>query len=194
MLEWLIQMDEDLFRLLNGMWQHATLDSIMPFWRQKYLWVPLYIFLFSFLLINFKKQGLLIIILAVLSVALGDTLSSKVIKPTVERLRPCRHPATADHTHLLVHCGGGYSFPSSHATNHFALATFLVFVLGGRFPWLRFPLWLWAISIAYAQVYVGVHYPLDILAGSILGTLVGGILGLICENRMYFIEENWRWT
>ena len=74
---------------------------------------------------------------------------------------------------LRVHCGGGYSFTSSHATNHFALATFLVIILGPFFKWIRIPIFLWAASIAFGQVYVGVHYPLDVLAGSIVGILLG---------------------
>ena len=80
---------------------------------------------------------------------------------------------------LLVPCGGGYSFTSSHATNHFAIATFLILTLGLIFKWIKLPLLFWAASIAFGQVYVGVHYPLDIFFGAILGMSVGYFVFLL---------------
>jgi len=74
---------------------------------------------------------------------------------------------------LLVHCGRAYSFTSSHAANHFAIAVFISLTLGLLYSWIKWPLLLWAGSIAYGQVYVGVHYPLDVIVGSLVGIIIG---------------------
>ena len=83
----------------------------------------------------------------------------------------------AGHMHLLVSCGGGLSFVSSHAANHFGLAVFLSVVLGKRFPWVVPILIFWAAVISIAQVYVGVHYPIDITGGALLGICFGYVAG-----------------
>ena len=107
------------------------------------------------------------------TIGISDFISSKIIKPTIERPRPCHENSTIKNVRLLVGCGGGYSFTSSHATNHFAIATFLGLVLLPLFRF-SFPLFLaWAGSISYAQVYVGVHFPLDVISGGIVGFLIG---------------------
>jgi undecaprenyl-diphosphatase len=82
----------------------------------------------------------------------------------------------------LVDCGTGFSFPSSHASNHFALAVFFVVLFGRHFKWaIVLPL-LWAFSIAFAQVYVGVHFPVDVMSGACIGALIGIVLGYIFKN------------
>ena len=187
----LLQFDQELFRLINSVWTTDWMDNVMPVWRSKLFWVPLYVFLFGFLLINFGKQGLYLAVFAVLTITVSDTLSSKVIKKSVERVRPCNssNPEIADNLILRVPCGGGYSFTSSHATNHFALAFFLIFTLGKRFKWIRFALTFWAGSIAYGQVYVGVHYPFDVIVGGLLGILVAVLLFYFYKNwEIYFFK------
>jgi len=166
--------DEWLFHLLNGEWYNALFDAIIPYWRSKYVWIPLYIFIISFLLINFRKRGLVIILFAVATVGVADFASSKIVKPLVERVRPCNDTTLPFEVRELVKCGGGYSFTSSHATNHFAIAVFLSLALGflGK-KWITWALLGWAASIAYGQIYVGVHYPLDVIAGAALGSFIG---------------------
>jgi len=171
----LIQLDEQLFHLINSGMSNPFFDAIMPYWRSKYLWIPLYVFIISFLLINFKKAGLFVMMGLFLTIGVSDFVSSNVIKKTVKRVRPCNTELLTADMELRVHCGGGYSFTSSHATNHFALATFLTIVLGAFFKWIRIPLFLWAGSIAFGQIYVGVHYPLDVFIGAIVGILLGFI-------------------
>ncbi|MEM7106210.1 MAG: phosphatase PAP2 family protein [Bacteroidota bacterium] len=191
MLDQLIIWDHYFFDLVNGLWKNNLLDTIFPFWRHKLVWIPVYVFIFSFLLINFKKQGMWIIFFALLTITFSDMASSKVIKPLVNRDRPCHTSQRTSETNVLIRCGPGKSFPSSHATNHFGLALFLIFVLGKRFRWITLPLLFWAGSIAYGQVYVGVHYPFDAIGGAVLGGLIGGTLGSICERRIYFIAQSW---
>lgn len=166
--------DQWLFQLLNGEWHNALFDAIIPYWRSKYIWIPLYLFLVSFLWINWGKRGLVIIAFAAATIGVADFTSSKIVKPLVERVRPCNDNNLTFEVRELVKCGGGYSFTSSHATNHFAIATFLSLVLGFlRKKWITWALIAWATSIAYGQVYVGVHYPLDVIAGAALGSFIG---------------------
>ncbi len=107
------------------------------------------------------------------TVAIGDLLSSRVIKPLVARIRPCNDLSLADELIRRVPCGSGYSFPSAHATNHFAIALFLIFVFYDRWkPILPIAL-IWAFIISFSQIYVGVHYPIDTMAGAILGSSIG---------------------
>ena len=169
-MESLIQFDYQLFELINGVWHNGFFDMLFPFFRNKYVWIPFYIFLISFLLINFKKQGAFIVLLVITLIATSDTVSSRLVKKTIKRERPCHMLSPNDGLRPLVHCGGGYSFTSSHATNHFALAVFLCLVLGKAFKAVRIPFLLWAFLIAYGQVYVGVHFPLDVFAGALLGS------------------------
>ncbi len=175
----LLQWDEQVFYWINKENSNPILDGIMPYWRSKYFWLPLYVFIITFVLINFEKNKYFFFVALILTVATADTVSSKIIKPAVNRIRPCNDLEVQEKMTLRVHCGGGKSFPSSHATNHFAVAFFLSLTLGKFFKWIRLPLILWAGSIAYGQVYVGVHYPIDVLAGTLLGILLGTLIAVL---------------
>jgi membrane-associated phospholipid phosphatase len=175
----LLQLDQTVFFLINGEWHNSFLDAIMPFWRNKLFWSPLYIFLLFYILLNFKLKGFYFILMVAAVIAIADTTSSKVIKKSVQRVRPCNDESIKKNVHLLVRCGSGYSFTSSHATNHFAVAFFLIFTLCRRYRWAKYALIFWAASVAYGQVYVGVHYPLDVLAGAFLGAIIGVLMALI---------------
>ncbi|MEM9824487.1 MAG: phosphatase PAP2 family protein [Bacteroidota bacterium] len=164
--------DAYLFELINGHWHYGFLDQLMPFWRSKYLWFPLYLFILIFVWINFRRKSLWFLLAMIASIACADLVSSHLIKKNVQRPRPCHDEQLRARMYLLVPCGGGYSFTSSHATNHFAIAVFLILTLVRRKPRLRWLLFFWAASIAYGQVYVGVHYPSDIVVGALLGTLI----------------------
>jgi len=176
----LLQLDRALFFLINDAGHNAWLDALMPFWRDRFFWIPLYIALASFVVWKFgAAKGAFFILAVIVAASLADLTSSRLIKENVERLRPCNEPEIKEEVNLLVHCGGGYSFTSSHAANHFAVAVFLCFTLGRLYRRIRLPLLLWAASIAYAQVYVGVHYPLDVVCGALLGTLIGWGVSLV---------------
>ncbi len=155
---------------------NPVLDFLCPILRNKLTWVPLYI-LFALLL--YRKYGAKVIYLgigAALVILLSDQISSSLIKPYQHRLRPCNNPAIEARL-LLDACGGGYSFVSSHAANHFGLAVFLVFFFERKR--LAAPLLLlWAFAVAFSQVYVGVHFPMDVLAGALLGSIIGWVLGM----------------
>jgi undecaprenyl-diphosphatase len=132
----LLQFDQYLFHQINSIWTTWWLDELMPLWRNKYTWIPMYIFIVSFLLINFQKKGFILLGFALCTIVIADTSSSKIIKKSVQRIRPCNDPAMHSFVDLKVKCGGGFSFTSSHATNHFALAVFLIFTLGKRYKFM----------------------------------------------------------
>lgn len=177
-MDHLIQFDQYVFQLINH-WDNAFLNEIMPYWREKTTWIPAYILFAIWLIWKHKKAGLILLLSTALCIGVSDTVSSKIIKKSVKRLRPCRTPDVEDQVKLLVHCGGGYSFTSSHATNHFALAVFLILTLGRQLKKIKGPLLFWAATIALGQVYVGVHYPLDVFMGALLGALIAWVIAKI---------------
>ncbi len=158
--------------MINVDGHHPFFDFLLPFIRNKFFWGPLYIFALSFILINFPKKGWIFLLSFGICVSLADSISSQVIKKSVKRVRPCKKVPLKNDVKLLIRCGSGYSFPSSHAANHFAAAFFFIFTFGKRYRRIIFPLLFWASIISYAQVYVGVHFPIDIMAGGILGFLL----------------------
>jgi membrane-associated phospholipid phosphatase len=181
------QWDQWLFIEINSGMSNSFFDSTMPWLRNSFYWAPLYLFLLVFAIVNFKGRGLWWVVLFICTVSLTDIISSQVFKEAFERPRPCRDQDFFEHVRLMInHCSGGYSFTSSHAANHFGMATFFFFTarhLIGRWAWIAF---LWAATISYAQVYVGVHYPFDILGGAAIGILFGLFMGMFFNKRFGF--------
>jgi undecaprenyl-diphosphatase len=183
----LLQLDYQLFHFINSGCHNPVFDVLMPILRNKYTWLPFYLFLLVFLALNFQKKGFFLFLAMVVTVALTDSISSQLIKKNVMRLRPCKVMEQPKDMHLLVPCGSGYSFPSTHATNHFGMAVFLSLSLGKVFRRVKWPLFFWAASIAFAQVYVGVHFPLDVIVGGALGALIAKtVYVLYSQAAQYF--------
>ncbi|MCC6289477.1 MAG: phosphatase PAP2 family protein [Chitinophagaceae bacterium] len=182
----LIHYDIALFSKINGEWHNQFFDWFFPLMRNQYTWAPLYLFALVFMLQHFKWKGFGWICFFLITFAITDMFSSALIKPLVGRLRPCADPLLADAVRSIVGCGGRWSFPSSHASNHFGLAMFsfktLLFV-PVKWRWLLF---LWAVVICYAQIYIGVHYPVDIVGGTLLGCTIGYLTGTIFNKRVGF--------
>jgi undecaprenyl-diphosphatase len=179
MLEQLIQFDQNLFFTINHGLSNSFFDWLMPALRNRFFWTPLYLFIIIFSIRTYGKQGWIMILFLGLTFGCTDFISSSLIKPTVQRLRPCNDPEIKSDVKNLVDCGSGYSFPSSHASNHFGLAVFLIVLFFSKWKLILPMGLLWAASISFAQVYVGVHYPIDILAGAMLGGMIGFIMGKI---------------
>jgi undecaprenyl-diphosphatase len=172
--------DKALFSNINGKWTNPLFDNIMPWVRTSNNWVPLYIVLLALIIYRWKKNAWKWVLLAAINVGLTDQISSSIFKPLFHRLRPCADPEIMYQSRLLLdHCSGGFSFTSSHAANHFGIAIFIVITLQPILKNYRFLFLIWAALIAYAQVYVGVHYPMDILFGSLIGVIVGYFNGKI---------------
>lgn len=186
-LQRLEQWDKWLFLQFNSGLTNPVFDSLMPFLRNGQHWAPLYLFLGSFVLLNFKSKGAWWILFFVATVAITDMTGTYLFKHNFNRLRPCNDPDFFFHVRLLVkQCGVGRSFTSNHAANHFGMATFFFITLRPVFKkwaWVGF---LWAGLIAYAQIYVGLHYPSDVLAGALLGLLAGSITGKLFNKRYGF--------
>ncbi len=180
-MDYLLQLDQSIFHFINEACKNTFFDWLLPYWRNKFFWIPLYIVLISTIVYHFGKQGIIGILFLLLSVSITDATSSWLVKNNIERIRPCNQVGFKETAHLLVPCGSGYSFTSSHAANHFSIAIFLVLTLGRMWKWMRLPLLFWAASIALAQVYVGVHYPSDIVGGAILGSMISW--GIFCLVR-----------
>ena len=179
MLEQLIHIDHLIFDFVNQSLSNPLFDYIMPIIRNKKTWIPFYIILASLLIKYKKKEGLLIIVLAIASIGLADGISSHILKPYFERIRPCYLNGFADHVNLLLsRCSGAFSLPSSHAANHFALASFLALAFLKSNKVIAFTFIAWASSICFAQVYVGVHFPFDVLLGAILGIIIAALVNI----------------
>ena len=168
-----LQFDHWLFHKINQVWINPFFDLILPFARQQEFWYFFYLFLLVFGLYNFGIRGCWWAIGLIMTAVISDLFSSSLIKMIIFRFRPCRDPDLADQVRVLVnYCPQSSSFTSSHACNHFAAAWFIFITLNQTGSW-RWLLFLWAFVISYAQVYVGVHFPLDILGGAVMGSAIG---------------------
>ncbi|GLR15395.1 phosphatase PAP2 family protein [Portibacter lacus] len=165
----IIDIDKSIFTLINRELTNSFLDSLLFYWRNQYTWIPVYIFIISYVGYNLKRKAYWFLFFLVLNFGMTDFVSSKIVKPLIERPRPCHVENETLQPRLLITCGSGYSFTSSHAANHFGIAFFLIFALRKRNKVVSILLFLWAFLVGYAQIYVGVHFPLDIIGGALLG-------------------------
>ncbi len=169
--------DQALFHQINGVWHNALLDKILPWTRHSNNWVPLYVILLLWMGYQIGWKTWKWLLFALINVGVTDQVSSSIFKRLFHRLRPCNDPALLGKTRLLLeHCSGGFSFTSSHAANHFGLAMFIFITWGIAPQQFTKYFFIWAAIIAYAQVYVGVHYPMDIVGGTIIGLFSGYVM------------------
>ena len=190
MPDFLLHLDQQLFYFINHDMSNGAFDLLMPVLRNRLVWIPLYVFIFVFCIWRYKKRGIMIIALLALTFGLADFGSATIIKSLFKRIRPCNTPALDSSIIERVDCGTGYSFPSSHASDHFAIAVFLSIVFYKRYPWVLPACLLWAALISFAQVYVGVHYPADVVVGAVYGSLVGWLFGWIFFKWQIKIGRN----
>ena len=173
MREAINQLDTTFFLWLNGL-NAPWLDPIMVWVTERNHWFPLYALLVGWIIYRYRKETIGLLLTIIAAVAMGDQLSSSVLKPLTHRLRPCHVPALQKLIHHILDCGGQYGFVSSHAATTFALATSLWLLFGQRHPWVRWT-FVWAALISYSRIYVGVHYPIDVLAGTGVGVLSAAV-------------------
>ena len=172
MLEKLIHIDQELFLFLNGM-HNRFFDFIMYWVSAPITGIPLYLF-FIYLIYKFHpKQWWIYLIMLIVSVGAADWTSVHLFKDVFHRLRPCHNTELQGMVHIVRdHCGGKYGFVSSHAANMFAIATFMFLSLRKKIKNIGIYLYVWAGIIIYSRIYLGVHFPADVLAGSILGSSI----------------------
>lgn len=184
MIDQLIELDKQLFTAINSGMSNAFFDVVLPPIRNMYFWAPLYIALCGFFIWKFKKASILVIGLWIITIFAGDRISAGIFKPGFKRIRPYYEQTLQEDIIKRVDQTKSYSFISSHATNHFAMSVFLsiVFWMRYRKRWITVTLISWAAAVSFAQIYVGVHYPFDILGGMIIGTLIGLFTGLTYKH------------
>lgn len=179
----LLELDRTLFILLNQQWIHPILDRVMPFVTDFDHWRIPVILALLVALARGRTETRLGILFAILAVVVADQIASSGIKPMVERARPFE---VIENTRKLIGAHN-FSFPSSHAANTFAAGVFLAL----RFARFRFLLII-PLVVAYSRVYVGVHYPLDVAAGALLGAVIGaGFAALEVASRIRLERRHW---
>ena len=172
----MINFDTELFLFLNGL-HAAWLDPVMTFISGKLTWTPFYLVLLYLVIKNYKKQSILIILGIILLIVCSDQVSSGIFKPLFERPRPCHNEAIKDLVHLPNgRCGGAYGFISSHACNVFALAVFMTNILKRYYRKIGWVMFVWASLVAYSRIYMGVHYPGDVIVGAAVGAIIGWLV------------------
>lgn len=184
MIETLTSLDEQILLFFNG--HHtAFMDEAMALITGKWIWIPFYLILIEMLFKKLRpKYALLTLLAVILAIVMTDQICASVIRPFVGRLRPCNpdNPIYGMITLVKEIHPGGYSWPSCHAANTFALATLLSCVMRSR----KFTamIFIWATIVSISRLYCGVHYPTDILCGAAFGSVIG-YLSLEVVSRLY---------
>ena len=177
------RIDQAVFLFLNSL-HNPFWDEVMWVISAKLPWLPLYLFILIMLGIKYKKKFLIIFPVLLLTVTLSDQLSVHAFKEVFQRLRPCHEPALDGLVHIVNgKCGGKFGFVSSHAANTFAVAVLSLNLL--RRKWFVTGILAWAALVSYSRVYLGVHYPGDIICGGMLGAVIGYAM-----FKLYSLLEN----
>jgi undecaprenyl-diphosphatase len=181
MLESLLQQDKELFLFLNGLGNESW-DGFWMALSLKWTSIPLYLVL---LIISYRvlgiKKTLLLLVAVTLLILVTDQLSN-FFKYGVQRLRPCFESAMQAQIRMVKgYCGGRYGFYSAHASNSMAIAIFFSALFGRRYRFLVPFLIIWALVLAFSRIYLGVHYPLDVIAGAVAGLVLGWIFARLFD-------------
>lgn len=174
MIDRLIEFDKEILRFLNGL-HFPWLDPVMLVLTETVAWIPLYLFMLYVVIKEYKRNSWVILLGLALTILLADQITASLMKPYFARLRPSQEPTLQEWIHLVNgYKGGKYGFASSHAANTFGAATFFFLWLNNTKKWVPW-LFVWAAFMTYTRIYLGVHYPGDVLVGAIVGVVCGWV-------------------
>lgn len=175
MIDQILQLDTDVFIYLNSLGT-TTWDPFWMAYTSKFNWIPFYALLLYLMFRQMRLKAVLITLLAVALMILVTDQVTNLFKSGFQRLRPCHLAELIDGMRLVKSsCGGQYGFFSGHASNTMAAAIFIGLTLKKRFKYLIYLLIVWAILMGYSRIYIGVHYPLDVVLGMLFGVLTGAL-------------------
>jgi undecaprenyl-diphosphatase len=174
----LIAWDQQVLVYLNTHLSASWADLAMITISGTFIWIPFYAVLLYFLIKKFHYNTVWVVVFVAITIALCDQLASGVTKPLTQRLRPCHEPSILPLLRMVTDCGGEYGFFSSHASNTFGLACFIWMMMGKAKAWNW--LFAWAAVVSYSRIYLGKHYPLDIITGALCGILVALVMAQLC--------------
>ena len=178
MIETLVNFDRSLFLALNG-FNSPFMDKFMFWVSDTLIWIPLYIAIVVFLVRKFGFQALYMILFVILLVVISDQ-GSVLIKNSFERLRPCHDESLSFFVHTVQDkCGGQFGFVSSHAANTMALFVYIFLLIRNSNKWVSGILASWVVLVGYSRIYLGVHFPADIIGGWFVGIFAAGFTYLI---------------
>ncbi len=169
MIDFLYNIDVGIFYFINVKLANPVTDFLMPFITERNHWMIFFIIMWFTMILKGGSRGRIAAFLIIICIIISDQTSSAIIKNLVDRVRPCN---VFPWVHLLVHCSNSFSFPSSHAVNHFAGA----FLLSHFYPEYKVWLYLGSFLVSISRVFVGVHYPSDVAGGIIIGLVIGFIV------------------
>tara|TARA_Y100001968_G_scaffold203432_1_gene186714 strand:- start:101 stop:694 length:594 start_codon:yes stop_codon:yes gene_type:complete len=190
MIDTIVEIDKQIMVFFNKTISNPIFDFIMPIITNQNFLVFFGLILIGYLAYFGGKRGRITIVLLLIAASFSDAICFQIIKPWVGRIRPSHE--FYEYINLLVSKGGKYSFPSNHAANSFVFATVLSYFYDKN----RISLYILASTIAFSRVYVGVHYPLDIIFGSIIGYIISWIilsLWVIIKMRELKRGRKWVW-
>lgn len=181
MMEKIGRIDQELFLYLNSF--HSDFwDPIMFFLTGTRPWIPMYAILLWMIWKTYGKESWWVYVAAGLTILFADQTASGIMKPFFERLRPCHEPLLYGLVHNYGYCGGGkFGFASSHASNSFGVAMLMNLTIRSKYPWVKW-LFLWAAFFSYTRIYLGVHYPGDVIVGGMVGILSAYLAFLIGQG------------
>ena len=188
MIEDILQWDKEAFLALNALGV-PWLDKPMLLFSTTWFWIPLYAIVAYFFFKYLKTPAALIATaLCVVGVILADQGTVWLFKENFKRLRPCQVDELLSQMRFLANYCGKYGFVSSHAANTFGFAVLAGGILKQHLKWISPALMTWALVVSYSRIYIGVHYPLDVICGALFGILIGKLLLRVAEKRMELLN------
>jgi len=190
MLEFLGNLDTQLFIFLNSI-NSSFWDKIMWWISGSKSWIPMYAIIIIYIIYKFRWKAIVSLIFIAIVVTLADQISVHGFKEIFQRLRPCHTPELKDIVHLVNNkCGGKYGFVSSHAANTFAVAFFLSKLF--KHKYFSIFIFIWATIVSYSRIYLGVHFPFDVLGGAALGSLIGYLVYLLHNFTLHKLSKHFK--